>query len=210
MLFSLHRTVIFNLGLCVSDGGVENWIFSWWSNIHWGLKTTGLKCPHHSFSLLPAGFSVAKLYSLFLVISRTTSNSSCLSSPSITLFRYYFFLHWFSGSLHLDTSVLCTQYVLPHGGVILTLHFCHPHTVDPWMDSTFTYSFLHLSKHLAQGLTYKWVLNKHLLHWVIQILLMRCLFLTEKAEIWNLWDVIIRVQSMTGQMHDYFMPECTG
>lgn len=140
------------------------------------LQTRSLECPYHPFSPLPSGLFVVKLYPLFLVISRTTSTSYLLPllhvhCPILVLFLF--------------PLILCSSLFIYFVGHIL----CSSKSLE----GLGLYSLLYLSKHLALGLAYNWVLNKHLLHWIIQNLLMRWLFLTEKTEIGSLCDRIIRV-----------------
>ena len=148
-----------------------------------------LECPYHPFSLLPSGFFVVKFYPVFLV-----------SQGQPHLLLTLFTLH-FPTLLFLFPLILCSSlfiYFLWHALYSFTWKTCIYYLFlsslgCKSLEESSLYLYLHLSKHLAQGLACKWVLNKHLLHWIIQNLLMRCLFLTEKTEIGSLWDVIIRV-----------------
>lgn len=114
--------------------------------MHSGFKTMGQECPHHAFSPLPLALFAVKFYPLFLVISWTTSTSSCPFShvhcPILVLFLFPLIL--------CSTSFI---YFLWH---ILTSSTWRTYTYYLFLSSlaykspegSSLYSYLHLSKHL--------------------------------------------------------------
>ena len=107
MLFSLHKIMVLNLVLCVCKERMLKIKYSPSELVT--LETMGLECPHNTFSLLPSNFSVAKLYSFFLIISRSTSNSSW---PSHSPLSYPDIISSSSYSLRLFICILLLVHII--------------------------------------------------------------------------------------------------